>query len=94
MAGPRGGTYDGGQAVAGLGEQYTDNVVRMHLFIRRFPHVSILNPRVSGTGEWLAVWIEASADPAEDGVTQRAGHELLGSLMSHLEARFGPSSAA
>jgi hypothetical protein len=72
-----------------MGTQWTDYVVRMHLFIREHPHVAILSPRISGTGEWLATWIEASPNPAEDGVTQRAGHERLGSLMSHLEARFG-----
>lgn len=75
-----------------LGTQYSDNVARMHLFLRRHQQVSILGPRVSGTGQFLAVWIEASPDPAEDGVTQRVGHERLGALMNYLEARFDRSA--
>jgi hypothetical protein len=92
MAGPHGGIHDGPAAAEPLGSQWTDNVVRMHLFLKAHPHVSILNPRISGTlGEWVAAWIEPSADPKEDGTTQRVGAHDLGPLMNHLEARFKPA---
>ena len=60
----------------------------MHAFVRRHPHVAVLTPRASGTGQFLAVWTEASADPDEDGATVKVGHERLGFLMGYLEARF------
>jgi hypothetical protein len=65
----------------------------MHVFIKEHPHVSILNPRISGVpGEWLATWIEASADPDEDGAAHRVTHDQLGLLLNRLEAMFaGPS---
>jgi hypothetical protein len=85
---PDGSEHEAIPGRADLGTDYTDNVERAHAFVRRHPHVSILWPRTSGTGQFLAVWTEASADPAEDGVTQRAGHERLGFLMGYLEARF------
>jgi hypothetical protein len=68
---------------------YTDNVARMHDFIRRHPHVSFLSPRLNGGGEFLAVWIEASGRPGEDGTAMRATHERLGNLMNYMEAHFG-----
>lgn len=71
-----------------LAPDYTDNVARMRAFIRRHPHVAILTPRTSGTGQFLAVWTEASPDPAEDGATVKIGHERLSFLMGYLEGRF------
>jgi hypothetical protein len=75
-----------------LAPDYTDHVVRMHEFVRRHPHVSVTSPRINGTGEFVAAWVEVSADPAHDGVAEKISHERLGFLMGYLEARFdGPA---
>jgi hypothetical protein len=74
-----------------LAPDYTDNVVRMQAFVKRHPHVSITSPRINGTSEFIAAWVEASPDPRQDGVVEKIGHECLGFLMGYLEGRFdGP----
>jgi hypothetical protein len=85
---PDGSRHEAIPGRADVGIDYTDNVARSQAFVRRHPHVAILSPRTSGTGQFLAIWTEASADPAEDGATVKIGHERLGFLMGYLEARF------
>lgn len=80
MAGP----YSGGRP-PGTGErfgspQWSDNVGRMHAFMRKHPEVIITTPMQNGTDDFIAAW-------PDDEVRDRS----LGWLMDNLEERFaGP----
>ena len=57
--------------------QWSDNVGRMHLFMRAHPEVTVTVPRENGTDEFIATW---------DGGEAR--DRSLGWLMDSLEKRF------
>lgn len=65
-----------------------DQVRRKNLFVQAHPDVSITSPRENGTLEFRASWTEVSADPARDGVVEKASHAELRFLLDYLEARF------
>lgn len=66
----------------------SDNVVRAEKFRAAHPEVTILWPGQNETGEFLATWVEVSADPADDGTPRKANERDLGRLMNYLEALF------
>lgn len=67
----------GPEPLPGLSPQWSDNVGRMHLFMRVHPEVKITVPMKNGTDEFIATWPGGSA-------TDRS----LGWLMDSLEKRF------
>ncbi len=77
MAGP----FSGGRPPAGRfgSPMWSDNVGRMHAFMRAHPEVKITVPMQNGTDDFIATW---------------PGGELkdrsLGWLMDKLEHQFGP----
>jgi hypothetical protein len=68
----------------------SDSVTRAEKFKAAHPHVSILWPRqrTDGVDEYLATWVEASADADQDGNSHRVSNPDLGRLMTYLEATF------
>jgi len=80
-AGPHGGTYGGGSSAAreGFGSpQWSDNVARMHAFMRDHPDVCVTTPMDNGTTEFRA----------HQGGKVIAADTSLGWLMDHLEQKF------
>jgi hypothetical protein len=61
------------------GTQWSDNVARMHLFMRAYPQVTIRTPLDSGTGQFTARWPEGEASDSS-----------LAGLMDELERIFEP----
>lgn len=75
-------------AVPDQPRKWVDQVARAEAFKQRHPHVNILTPREAGGREFIASWINASADATEDGTSEKHGHPELKALLDYLEARF------
>jgi hypothetical protein len=80
-AGPHGGVHGSPRRERFGSLQWSDNVARMHLFIKEHPEVSVTVPMKNGTDDFIATWTEGG-EQAE--VKDRS----LGWLMDHLEERF------
>lgn len=61
--------------------QWSDNVGRMHQFMKAHPEVKITVPSANGTKDFIATW-------PEDGKPVEARDRSLGWLMDHLEGLF------
>jgi hypothetical protein len=59
--------------------QWTDNVARMHLFMREHPEVKISTPMENGSGDFRAEWAAEVVSDAS-----------LGWLMDKLERHYRP----